>query len=990
MTSRHFKTSALMALLVAAAPVFSQVTQTTGAIRGIVSSKQGAFIEGATLTLTSKETGQTRTVVTDMLGYYSLPFLPIGSYEITVNAKGHKTIKEGRIRVNLGQTNTLTFDMDAAVAEATVEVVAVNAQIDTERASSATLLTTDSLTNLPVSGRKWESFAFLAPGVTTSTQRGDIAIGGQRGVNTTINVDGGNYNSSFFGGTLGQEAGGTPFTLSSEAIREFQVITDGASAEFGRMGGGYLNAITKNGTNEFTGSVFYYQRPQNLVAKRHSDGKPSPDFSNKQFGATVGGPILKDKLFYFVAIDLQRDDRPNPVTFGPSAASPITLLPGTPANDALLSRNASYTTHNNLDSIFARLDWYLNPNQNLQFRVNHSKFSGDNNSGFNRTYDDTSLEEGKTTSVVGQWTWTINPSWMNEVRVNQVKEELPRIARTGQAQVAITAVGTYGQNQFNRAFETKNTQFSDVVTFISGNLQIRAGGDLTITDVFETFTPTAAGSYSFSSLTNFQAGNWTSYTQFFSAQPGVSTAQAGTLDVKEKEQSLFVQADYHTTTTLKLGLGLRWDRQEHPDFPIANFRDLTPVTGTADPNDYKVGVSGKIPTDSQISPRVSFTWTPDFDKGKTVIRGSAGLYVSRTPSVFIYQVYTANGQRTASIRFTSTTAFATAYPSFTRGATFNWNHPFQFPDNAYSSNPGLFVTAPPALQTFDPDFKNPRTKRVNLGADRAFDSGWTFGFSTDFSRANNLERIQDVNLKVLGTNDQGRVIYGNTGTPNAPTTSLLRPNTAYQSMQLYKSDAEGTYQALSITAKYLKEDSPIKGQLSYTYAKERDNDSNERSFSGFTTADTNNLNGDYSWSANDRRNVITGFLSVYDKWYSGIVTGFNLRYLSGLAYNPVYTTDRNADGVTNNDRPLGIARNAYREPGRTIIDVKLSREFTFGRVLKLQFSAEVFNLFNKVTRYTRTNNYTTTVTNDASYTINPAVVATSTERQVQLGARFSF
>ena len=962
MRSRHFCTS-LAAMLVAAAPLMAQGVSTQ--LGGRVLDGKGAAVAGATVVIRNGETGLTRTLQTSGEGRYLATLLPVGPYVVTVTKSGFQTAANIKVNLNLGDAAPLTIRL-APDTGAVVEVVAAATAVDTERTAAATYVSPDALNSLPTNGRRWENFALLTPQVTISS-RGDIAIGGQRGVNTAVNVDGGNYNSSFFGGTLGSGAEGTPFTISSEAVREFQVVTDGASAEFGGNGGGYLNAITKSGSNEFAGSLFYYERPKNLVATQHSNGQPVSDFTNRQFGATVGGPILKDKLFYFVAVDLQRDTRPTTVAFGPSASNPLVLDPATYIGDAaLLSQSNPYSTKKNQNAVFARLDWIINTDHNLQFRLNRSKFSGDYSTGYNVAYSSTSLEEGKTLSLVGQWNWTINSTWINEFRMNSVKEELPRTRRSDTPQVSISNVGRYGEGLFNRQFESKQFQLSDIITYVTPQFQVRGGVQYIAYDIFETFTPNSGGTYTFSSLANFRAGNWTDYTQFFSLQPGTSVEQAGTMNEKEKEFGAFIQADWRPSQTWKVGLGLRFDRQEHPGFGIADF--------TSNPTTYtRPGpLTAKVPTDSSVSPRLSFSWSPEGDQGRTVVRGSAGLYVSRTPSVFLYQVLTSNGSRAAAIKFTGVTpALAVAYPGFTRGATFNYTNPFQFADYNAANFP---VSNPPDIQTFDPNFKNPRTTRFNLGADRAFLPGLTLGVSATSAKTKNLERITDLNLSTPTLNTVGRPVYG------------VRPNASYRTMQVYTSDAESTYTALTLSAKYAPENSWIEGQIFYTYARERDNDSNERSFSGYSTQDPNRLQDDFSWSANDRRQVVTGYVSLHEKWYTGVRFGFNFRYLSGLPYNPVFITDLSNDG-NKFDRIWGTERNAYREPGRYIVDLKINREWKVAKRYGIGVSAEIFNLFNKTTRYTRTNNFGGT---DLAPIANTALNTLSTERQVQLGARFSF
>lgn len=966
--------SRLLPLLVAGPVLMAQGV--TAQISGKIVAPGGSPVASAKVTLRQVDTGFTRVVTSDASGRFVAISLPVGGYTVTVERSGYHTISGLRTQLNLGDAAPLNIRM-APESGAVVEVVAQNAKVDTERTSTATLLTPESMETLPVAGRKWESFAFLTPQVTTSS-RGDLAIAGQRGVNTAIAVDGANYNSSFFGGTLGQEAGGTPFTLSSEAIREFQVVTDGASAEFGRMGGGYLNAITKTGTNDFTGSLFYYQRPQSLVAKQHRDGKEVADFTNKQYGFSVGGPILKDKLFYFAVVDLQRESKPNNVVFGKGPLEPAGLNASLAADRAFLNRQQSYTTRNDQTSMLFSLNYVPSANHTLNFRVNRSTFTGDNGAGSNVAYDSTSKEEGKTLSFLGQWNWIIGANLINEMKVSHLKESLPRTRRSDIPQVSVTNVGRYGESLFNREFETKDTQFTNNLTWFTPTLQVKAGFDIVLHSIFETFTPRGGGVYSFfdsgsgttfkSALDNFRAGNWARYEQFFSLQPGVSLEQAGTMDEEEKELAAYVQVDWKPTEQVKLGFGLRWDRQEHPTFGIADF------TGNPAAFTRPGPLTGRIPTDSAISPRFSFTYTPAFDQGRTVVRGSVGTFVSRSPSVFTYQVLTSNGSRAALYEFTNvSSAMAAAYPGFVKGTAFNYENPYQLPE----FNGTVFGTSSaPDVQTFSPDFKNPRTNKGTLEVQRAFEAGFTLSASVTASRTENLQRITNLNLGTPVLTG-GRWIY-----PSA------RPNANYRTMQVYMSDAESTYRALVLSAEYTPKESAITGRLSYTYAQEKDNDSNERSFSGVSSQDPNRLDDDWSWSANDRRHVVTGYLNVYEKWFSRVNFGFNLRYLGGQAYNPVFSgADLNKDG-NRTDRPLGMARNSFREPGRTIVDLKISRDWKLGGKVRISGSAEVFNLFNKTTRMVRTLNfqgnelaYTATLSN--SWTL-------STERSVQLGARLSF
>ncbi len=958
MCSRHFCSSSLAAMLVAAAPLMAQGV--SAQLGGRVLDTKGAPVAGATVVIRNGETGLTRTLQTSGEGRYLATLLPVGPYSVTVTKAGFQTASNIKVNLNLGDAAPLTIRL-AGDAGAVVEIVASASQVDADRATSATSMSPESLTNLPVKGRGFTDFAFLTPQVTLS-DRGNIAIGGQRGVNTSINIDGGDYNESFFGGTTGGAEGKTPFTVSIEAVREFQVITDGASAEFGRMGGGYLNAITKNGTNELSGSLFYYLRPRAFV---ESNPKVSstfdnsvPQFKTEQFGFSVGGPIIKDKLFYFVAFDGQKETRP--VNFQWGGTTPTTLDPALPgqANDAaLIARNGIYATKANSSTLFGRLDWLVSVDHAIQFRINKSDFKGDTNAGTLNSYENTSSDDVKTLSMVGQWNWTIGSRWANEFRVSYVKDELPRNQRSGNAQVAISTIGTYGKYPFTREFETTRKQITETLSFVTPTVVLKAGVDLNYNGASEVFAPNVEGNYSFSSLTNFRLGNWTSYTQAFGLN-GLTGRQAGTFSADEKEQAAFIQTDWRPTGSLKVGIGLRWDRQEHADFNVINFGNAL-----ANP----MPVNSKIPTDSQVSPRFSFSWTPEADNGKTVVRGSAGTYVSRTPAVFLYQVYANNGQRSASIQFQAALAGTYGIPI---GAAFNAQTPF-----VLSGLPSVPFALD--LWSFSPDFKNPRTQRANLGIDRAF-GGWVLGLSGTYAKTSNLERVTDVNLQEVAPNAFGRYLFNNAAGLR------VRPNTAYGRMGMYVSDAEGRYQAWTLSAKYQKADSPFQAQFFYTYGKERDNDSNERNFSAYSTQNPYRLNDDWGWSNNDRRHVITGYASYLDP-VTKLQIGANVRYLSGTPYTITSTTDLNFDSY-NNDRPVGTERNQWRTSSQLIVDLKLSRDWQLTRVVKFTLSAEVFNLMNRADTYQRLR-FTGT---DAAPVFTTSASIISTPRQVQLGARFAF
>ena len=987
MRSRHLSSSTLVAMLVAAAPMLMAQGVSTQ-LSGKVTDTKGSAITGATVVIRNGETGLTRTLQTNGEGRYMATLLPVGPYSVTVTKGGFQTAANLKINLNLGDAAPLNVHL-ANESGAMVEVTAAAAQVDSERASAAAIISPDNLTNLPVLNRSFTSLATLAPQVVIDSSRGNLAIAGQRGVNTSINIDGGDNNEPFFGGAVGAAEGKTPFTISIEAIREYQVVTDGASAEFGRMGGGYVNAITKNGTNDFTGSLFYYMRPRDWVEAGPTIHQPtgstttSPvgNFQQEQFGFSVGGPLVKDKLFFFVAYDAQR--RKDPINMVWGGNTPVTLDPtvaGQARDAVLISKAGGYSSQANSDTMFARFDWNITTDQTLQLRVNHSKFNGDVGSSTTASYENLASDVVTTDAYVLQWNWVLNANWLNEVRVNLTKDDMPRVPYSTTPEVSISNVGYYGAYPFDRTYNTKRTQIQENISYVTPTIQVKAGFDLNNVDVSEFFAGNWRGVYSFSNIANYRLGNWSTYTQNFGLNGPVSSA--GLFSAKEKQEAVFIQADWRATDTLKFGLGVRWDKQENPDYPIVDF---------SNPLAAVMPLTAKTPSDSQISPRLSFTWTPAFDQGKTVVRGSAGRYVSTTPAVFLYQLFAANGIRTGSVAFTAAQAPTFGIPI---GAAFNASNPYWFP-----AFPTGAVTPKFDIFSMSPNFKNPYTDRVNLGAERPFFRDLVLGVSATYAKSNQLERTEDINLGTPTVNAYGRLIYPSTVSATGAYTPV-RPNANYGRMVNYLSDATGLYHAYTLSLKYHKDDSAFDAQVYYTYAINKDTDSNERNYAGVSLQDKGNMGGQWGYADTDRRQVLTGYLSFLDKDLTGVLSSLSFRYQSGVPYTLTYGADVNGDGNTGNDRyfqnGVDTGRNTQRAGSNFYMDLGLRRDFKLAPRAKMTLSMDVFNILNRQDTYLNNKvSYTSPVTPatvDANSAANlvPQISSVGAPRQIQVGVRFAF
>lgn len=945
-------------LVASSLPAFAQDSQSS--LSGSFLTPGRSPVAGALVVATNTETGYVRRSRTDVKGRFVLVQMPVGPYKVEASAEGFQSsVFTTTLSLAAGASIRFTAFPDAS---ATVTVSASKTPLDSDRQTASTAVSPEALRILPVKGRGFMDFAALTPGVQ-SVQRGNMGIGGQRAVSTSVLIDGAQLVQPYFGGVTGAVENKAPYSFSLESIREFEVVTAGAPAEFGQMAGGFLNAVTKSGTNEAHGSVFYFQKPDSMRARDPLTGASSDGFKNIQYGASIGGPITKDRLFYFAAYEAQRESTPVPFQWGgPGAAAQ--LDPSVPADAALIHRAQAWSTVADSDVFFGRLDWLPSVDQSFTFRINLTRFLGDtgpgavtaNNTSANYSYEGTASDDARTLSGEVRWNWIIGPSLVHETRLSWVQDDLPRNSRGALPTVQIGNEGIYGGYPYPRDFHSERTEVFDAITYARPGFQLRGGFDLNSILVKHAFTPFGAGAYTFASLQAFEAGMWSYYGQTVGV--GMPAEQAGRMSAREQDLAFFIQTETELTPTVRLNIGARWDEQRHPDFPIADVSagpQLYPQPG-------QNPLNGRIPTDSSFSGRASFTWAPT---EATVVRGSWGQYVSRTPSTYDYEALVGNGRRLSLVLIPGGPGGPLPW-----GPTFDWEAP------ASIANP-QGINLPPTLYTFAPNFRNPRSTVSSLGVERAVGS-WVLGLSGTYTRTSDLERVQDQNLGTPMPNAQGRLVF-----------PALRPNPTWGPMYVFVSDASSRYQAVTFSAKHHQAGSPWNAQLFYTWGHDRDNDSNERALLGFHEQNTQRLNDEWGASDRDRRHVITGYLSYEDQTWTGIQTGLILSYLSGSPYSANKTSDLNNDAVSDNDRVIGTTRNGYRTASRTEVDLRLARDWRISTRARLTASLEVFNLLNHQDRFEQTRAVADAPDAAAvQVEIVPAVV--SVPRSIQLGLRVAF
>src|ERR1043165_9404165 len=529
---RTLPASFLLLLLLASA-IAAQTQITTGTIQGTVIDANGAVIPGAKVDIKNLDTNASRTLTTDEGGRFVAPLLQPGNYSVTVSKQGFTTAVLEKTALTVGQALTVPVQLKISEVAERVTITATPT-VDTVKTEVSTTINETAVSTTPILGRKFEDLLTLTPGVSmTQGPDGDeINFAGQRGVFNNVSLDGGDYNNGFFGEQLGGQRAAIDITL--EAVKEFQVVATGASAEFGRTAGGVINVITKSGTNEVHGSAFYFQRLKGLTANT-SDGKPLDNFHREQYGGTIGGPIKQDRAFYFFAFEGIREklDRANLSEQIGNTPCPV----GTPtilANEAAISGNDDCarlalinfmrTTRNqeeglpvdhkiNNQAFLAKVDINLNKSNQLAVSYNFD-YSKNTNQTFDvATYGDSAngIEGPSKINVIRANLFsTVSPTKLNEAHFSYSRELRPRAAVDSNIP-ADTAMGFVTTFRFGAPFFLEpnvdellwRTDAKDNFSNVSGNHNIKIGGEWLHTLNDQVFRGFFTGRYIFDSPAGF-------------------------------------------------------------------------------------------------------------------------------------------------------------------------------------------------------------------------------------------------------------------------------------------------------------------------------------------------------------------------------------------------------------------------------------------------------------------------------------------------------
>ena len=952
-----------------AATVWAQTDVTTTRVSGTVSAEDGSVLPGVTVTASNLETGLVATATTDGEGFYRLLNLPTGSYSITAGLEGFATSSRGDVRLLLGSTPTINFMMQVSAIVETIEVTSDIAVIEVTNTSSSTTITTEQIEKMPLASRDFRNLVLLTPQTRFDSERGNLAISGQRGINTNVTIDGVDFNNAFFGGTVGGAEGRAPLSVSQESIKEFSVITNGASVEFGRSGGGFVNVITKSGTNSLHGSAFYYDQPQSLISD-FANGKEPADQEKNQYGGSIGGRIVTDKLFYFLSYDEQNKSETVPIDTRVLDAAVFARYPQLASAD-------TYVFGQDGDVLFGRLDWQPTQEHRLMLRGNFTNYAGENgtSSATTRTASYNGIEGLDTEAWVASYSSQWGSNVLNDLNINYITEDTPRLDKgLDLPDFQVSGLGAYGEVAFLPIVSTTERKgLSDTVTWLTGDHVLKFGGEYNDTSIDQVFKGNWRGVFRFNSRADFLAGRWASYNQF-GGLGGRTADEAGRADFGQKETALFVQDQWFMKSNVTISAGVRFESQDNPNGPILNPRDRN-ANGS-------YNLSAEIPdadiTD-QISPRFGITWSPGDQK--SVLRFSAGRFWARTPAILLAQLYTSNGQQGTQYQINAPVVNGQVQKP-TDPLSPGWGPTFTVPGTERIDFTRVPSPRAPGVFAIDPDFENPYTDRLTLGFEREVASQTVVGVDITYAEAKQLQRLTDTNLQYDGT------LAAN----GLPRYSRTRPNAYYGRVTTSVSDAESAFTGITVLAKR-RMSAGFQYYASITWSQDKDHDSNERNFAGIQAEDVRNLDLNYGVSNRDQawRGGVSG---LWDTGWWGVNLAGSFRYSTGSPWTITAGSDVNLD--TNNvDRPtiLGVhqERNAERQPDAYSLDLRIGKDIKVGPGVIGVF-AECFNCTDASNRFVPGINMawgnpagaTPTNTNFGKET------GFGTPRTIQFGVRFDF
>jgi hypothetical protein len=1055
-------TCALFLMLALSAISFGQST-VSGAIAGVVTNPNKEVVPGAAVTVKNIETNKEETANTDDQGSFRIVNLQPGNYEVTVSGAGFGNFTQTAV-VEVGRITEVNVALSITQVSENVQVNAEAPVINTSQQDFATNINQTSINELPTNGRRAFNFVLLTPGVVPDGNFGLISFRGISGLLNNNTVDGGDNNNAFYS----EERGRTRITyvVSQASVREFQVNTSNYSAEYGRAAGGVVNTVTQSGTNDFHGSAFFYIRDNKWGATNPTTLRTllvngvgvqqafKPKDVRKQFGGSIGGPIMKDRLFFFFTYDESRRDFPGAAVF-PNA----TYLNLTSANRTTLKSRSALITDARIDGAlsflagltgsvprtqnqriyFPKVDWVMNTSNT--FTASFNRMRSKSPSGIETqpttfkgiaTFGDDFVE---TDSLNLRLTSTLTPTILNEARFQYGRDNLfafsnpPSAGETILAtsdgrppQISVSSGGSFifGKQDFLERVanpDEKRWQWADTMTITRGQHTLKFGGDVNrVNDLLDNLR-LESGSYAYNNLGDFivdyinvttPLGATTSCFTNTGARAALRAGRCYTSNyqqafgptafrIKTTDFNFFAQDDIRVTPRLTVNLGVRYEYEKLPEPQIAN--PLTNLTGQfVGPDQTKAFASDK----NNFGPRFGFAYDITGD-GKTSVRGGYGIYYGRIINSTIINAISNTGV-TAAQRVFSLAATASGSPIF---------------PNVFASAPAI-TTAAPNIVVFSDHMANPQIHQADIVLEREIMPNTVVSASFLVSLGRRLPTFTDRNLPApvsrTFTFINGGPLNGQTIT--VPFFTGARPDTRFGAITEISGSIKSEYEALVLQANR-RLSKGLQFQVNYTRSRTTDTGQNSATFT-FTNGPINpfDLSLEKGRSNLDIPNRFVASAvwtpsapgSLKDSAVGrAIFNGWTIAPIvlvqDGVPYSANvsgFGPSSIAGGISGSGAlgriPFLFERNAFRQPKIVNVDLRVSRRFRFTETTNFEVLAEAFNLFN---RYQVTGVGTTMYAfSGSNLDFQPATnsfgVVNSTgstivrERQIQFAARFHF
>lgn len=741
---------------------------TTGTLTGVVVDAQKGVLPGATVTAVHVPTGTTYEAVTQADGRFTMLAVRVGGpYTVKATMSGFKIEEQSNITVALGESRDVGFTLQIASVSETVNVVAAAQVIDTTRPGTASNVPVQAIESLPTINRSISDFARTSPffNSTVDSANGDyqqISVAGRNNRYNNMQIDGA-VNNDVFGlassGTPGGQTNVQPISL--DAVQEIQLLVSPYDVRQGGFTGGGINAVTKSGTNNFHGTAYWFQRNQNLIGQIPSVVSPNSTatpvdtkvgtFKDRQPGFTVGGPIVQNKAFFFLNVDVPRKTIPSGFSADGSSGQPW----GNPAyvqqvvniatnqygyNPGGLSENSKI---NNSNKVFARGDLNLSSRHQFTFRTNYVSGVADVGSQSNTGYTMPSSFYHMTDqmiSSVGQLNSNFGNAF-NELRVVYSRERNVRGNQPGYPNFPAVQVrladgtnvqlGTEYASQGNK-LNQNIYEITDDLTLVKGQHTLSVGTHNEFYHFLNLYLPNGYGSYTFSSIANFQAGIAQSYSyQYVNDRSNPLWAPQFSV----RQYGFYAGDKWRAKTDLTLTYGIRFDLPRFPDVPHNNPLALSEF-GYATNN---------MPSPTMWSPRFGFNYDLSHGGGTRQLRGGVGIFTGRTPYVWLSNQFSNTGVdlTTLTVNYNTTNHLAFS------------NDPNNQPTTVTGGSTGRQT-----INVVDPNYKYPTTLRSNVGYDHNLGFLGLIG-TAEFMFTKTLKDVNYQNLNYVDpTGAQVAPVYG--------------------------------------------------------------------------------------------------------------------------------------------------------------------------------------------------------------------------------------